>query len=90
MGKSKEQPLKINVKTLNKNAKMECMNELQAFFSCMAVGYHLSARISIVVEAAGHPTCNHFWVLICRGVVSTSMETAMARGRRCQIAHQLR
>lgn len=40
MGKSKEQPLKINVKTLNKNAKMECMNELQAFFSCMAVGHH--------------------------------------------------
>lgn len=38
MGKSKEQPLKINTKTLNKNAKMECMTELQSFFSCMAVG----------------------------------------------------
>ena len=38
MGKAREQPLKINPKLANKNAKMECMDELTAFFGCMSVG----------------------------------------------------
>ena len=37
-GNTGEKPLKVNPKLANKAAKLECMDELQAFFGCMTVG----------------------------------------------------
>lgn len=44
MGKAREQPLKVNPKLANKAAKLECMEELTAFFGCMSVSTPASTQ----------------------------------------------
>lgn len=50
MGTQKGQPLKINTKKLAKAAKLECMNELQTFFTCMTVRDLLKLACHLMIK----------------------------------------